>query len=508
MPTSHPAPPQAATLAAPDTSTNLPRVLNLPQAISIVVGTVVGSAIFLVPSEMTQAVGSAPLVALALLVGGLLSLAGAMTYAELGARRPSTGGEYIYLRDAYGDRLAFLYMWTWFAVAKPASIASVTSGLARTLAQLPALHFLDAPIPHLPILYSQLLAIAATWLVTGLNCLGIRRAGDFQLALTLFKITLILAVIAVCFSADHSLGAGPANFATHFTAHVISGTSASTSPISLAAKLTGFMVALIAALWAYDGWNDLTMVAGEVRNPARNLPIALVGSILGVGVLYLLTTAAIEWVLPAAAIAASPRPGITAVAHITAHWHFLQPTLTHPSLTAWPITLLTLGMALGILVGLNGTVMSGARVPFAASRDGLFFHALARIHPRFQSPANALLVQAALSTLLLLAIGRFQQLFELAIFAEWLFYCITATTVFVFRHRERSATQAAAPLIAYDGPTYQVPGYPVVPALFVLASAALLLDSYLTNLRDSLLGTALILLGLPLYQYFRKPRPE
>jgi APA family basic amino acid/polyamine antiporter len=526
VPASQPTASQPSTAAPAGHATQpdqIPRVLNLAQASSVVVGTVVGSAIFLVPSEMTQAVGSAPLVALALIVGGLLSLAGAATYAELGARRPSTGGEYVYLRDAYGDRLAFLYMWTWFAVAKPASIASVTSGLARTLAQLPALHFLGSPVLHTPVLYSQLLAIAATWLVTGINCLGIRKAGDFQLSLTLLKLALILAVVAVCFSAGSHFGAGPANFSTRFP-HATGG-------------IAGFMVALVAALWAYDGWNDLTMVAGEVRNPARNLPIALIGSILGVAALYLLTTAAIQWVLPASTIAASPRPGITAVAQVSSHWtfthaaahataastaantaaHALANSATSALATpTWPITLLTLGMAVGILVGLNGTVMSGARVPYAASRDGLFFHALARVSPRFQSPANALLVQASLSTLLLLAIGRFQQLFELAIFSEWLFYCITATTVFVFRRREaatrqsalQSALQPASPHpfepYAEQAATYQVPGYPVVPALFCLASAALLWYSYQANLRDSLIGTALILLGLPLYEFFRR----
>ena len=406
----------------------LARELNLAHALSVVVGTVVGSAVFLVPSQMMAAAGSVPLVVLAWVLGGLLSLAGALCYAELGAARPQAGGEYIYLRDAYGPRTAFLYMWTWFAIAKPASIASVTSGLALTLAQLPAFAFLDAPIPHLPILWSQLLAIAATWAITGLNCLGIRKAGDFQLALTSLKLLLILGVVAACTFGTSASAIG-ANFHTRL-------------PQSLGG-MGGFMVALIAALWAYDGWNDLNMVAGEVRSPRRNLPTALVAGTLGAGALYLAVTAAIQRVLPAAAIAATPRPAALALSHVAGHWS---------------IVLLTLGMAVGVLVGLNGTVMSGARVPYAAARDGLFFAALARVHPRFHSPVNALLVQGGLATLLLLAIGRFQQLFELAIFSEWLFYALTATTVFVFRRR---AGESPSP--------FRTPGYHVVPALFVAA---------------------------------------
>ena len=165
----------------------------------------------------------------------------------------------------------------------------------------------------------------------------------------------------------------------------------------------GFMVALIAALWAYDGWNDLTMVAGEVKQPQRNLPIALVAGVGIVGVLYMLTNAAIQYILPAAAIAASPRPALAALSVVAG---------------SWGAGVVSIGMALSIVVTLNGTTMSGARVPFAAARDGLFFARMAHIHPRFQSPSTSLVVQAWLSTLLLLLVGRFQELFELAIFAR------------------------------------------------------------------------------------------
>jgi len=438
-------------------------VLGVSQATAVVVGTIIGSGIFLVPQEMMRAVGSSSLVYLAWAVGGLLSLFGAMTYAELGAMIPDTGGEYVYLRGAYGDFSAFIYMWTWFALAKPASIASVTTGLARTLTIFPALRWLDGVALRAPLLvrWSQIFAILATWLITGLNYLGMKKAGEFQLVFTWLKGLLIVVIAVVCFSA-------PAGSWKHLTSgfHGAEG------------GFAGFMIALIAALWAYDGWNDLTMVAGEVKQPERNLPIALIAGLFIVGGLYVITNVAIEYVLPAAQIAASPRPAVAALSLVTG-----------PKGAA----LVSAAMAFSIFVTLNGTIMSGARVPYAAARDRLFFKHMGDMNPRFQSPSTSLVVQALLATALLLAVGRFQQLFELAIFAEWLFYMITATTVFVYRKRHP------------DWPRpYRVWGYPVLPALFIAAAAVLLVYSYAANFRNSLMGTAVILLGIPLYVYIRR----
>ena len=429
------------------------------------VGTIIGSGIFLVPQEMMRATGSSGLVYLAWIAGGLLSLFGAMTYAELSTLQPYAGGEYVYIRGVYGDLPAFLYMWTWFAVAKPASIASVTTGLARTLAIFPALHWLDGTAFHagIAVTWSQVFAIAATWLMTGLNYLGIRKAGDFQLVFTWLKGVLIVLIAGICFG---SMAGHWGNFATRF--------------VGAHGGFGGFMIALIAALWAYDGWNDLTMVAGEVRNPGRSLPIALIAGLGIVGVLYMATNAAIQYILPASQIAASPRPAVTALQAITG---------------PWGAGLVSVAMAVSIFVTLNGTIMSGARVPFAAARDGLFFRRMADVHPRFQSPSTSLIVQALLTTGLLLAVGRFQQLFELAIFAEWLFYLITATTIFIYRRRET------------DKKIYHVWGYPVIPALFIAAAAVLLVYSYAENLRNSLIGTGIILLGVPLFLMFRNAQP-
>jgi APA family basic amino acid/polyamine antiporter len=442
---------------------DLPRVLGVSHATAIVVGTIIGSGVFLVPHEMMRATGSAGTVYLAWIVGGLLSLFGAMTYAELSALLPYAGGEYVYIRGVYGDLPAFLYMWTWFAVAKPASIASVTTGLARILAIFPSFAWLAGdvfPGSRFPLLWSQVFAVAITWLITGLNYLGIKKAGDFQLVFTWLKGVLIAVIVVFCFGA-HS--GAVANFARHFN--------------GAAGGFGGFMIALIAALWAYDGWNDLTMVAGEVRQPERSLPIALIAGLGIVGVLYMATNAAIQYVLPAAQIAASPRPAVAALSIVTG---------------SAGGALVSVAMAVSILVTLNGTIMSGARVPYAAARDGLFFRRMGDVHPRFASPAFSLVVQALLTTALLLAVGRFQQLFELAIFAEWLFYMITATTIFAYRRRVKASH------------TYRVWGYPAVPALFIAAAAVLLVYSYAENWRNSLIGTAVILAGLPLYGWFER----
>ena len=443
-------------------SADLPRVLGASQAIAIVVGTVIGSGIFLVPSEMMRDVGSSSLVYLAWIVGGILSLFGAMTYAELGSMLPYAGGEYVYLRGAYGDTTAFLYMWTWFAVAKPGSIASISVGLARTLEFFPAFHWLGVPIAgaHFQLYWSQVFAIAVVWLITGLNYLGIKKAGDFQLAFTALKGVLILVVVVFCFV---SASGSWSNFSTALP-HATGG-------------LGGFMLALIATLWAYDGWTDLSMVAGEVCQPGRNLPIALIGGLMAVGVLFMATNAAIQYILSAAQIAASERPAVAAL------------TVAAGSGGAG---LVAAAMTISIFVTLNGTTMSGARVPFAAARDGLFFRRFADIHPRFQSPSTSLVVQGLLSSVLLLFLSRFQQLFELTVFAEWLFYMLAASTVFVYRHKSPHMPRP-----------YKVWGYPLLPAIFVMCAAAVLVSSYAGNLKGSLIGTALILAGLPVLALLR-----
>jgi APA family basic amino acid/polyamine antiporter len=443
----------------------LARDLKLSHAGAIVVGTIIGSGIFLVPSEMMQAVGSARMVYLVWLVGGLLSFFGALTYAELGAMKPQAGGEYVYVRDAYGPLAAFLYSWTWFLIAKPASIATITTGLVRILGTFSVFSFFPHPCLSHPfvITYGQLVAIAAAVLVSWLNYIGVRRAGDFQFVFTLLKVVIILGIVAVGFSYS---GGGWSNFGTEFT--------------GAKGGVAGFFAALVAALWAHDGWNDLNMVAGEIREPQRNIPLSLIWGVAVVGALYILVNAAVQYVLPAAAVAASERPASDAVALVLGRAGAL---------------LVSAGMAVSMLVTLNGTIMSGARVPFATARDGYFFKAIAEVHPRYRTPAVSIVVQCALAVILLLIGGSFRQFFSLAIFAEWLFYMIAGSTLFVFRRREPLAERP-----------YRVWGYPVVPAIFVAVSAALLYYTFTDNLANSTWGCVAILAGVPVFYFFARRR--
>ena len=339
----------------------LPRCLTATHATAIVVGIIIGSGIFLVPREMMAAVGSARTVYIVWIAGGLLSLFGAMSYAELAAMKPRVGGEYAFLYDGYGPLPAFLYTWTWTLIAKPASIATIAAGLMRVLGTFSALSFLTHPaVGHL--LWSQVLAIVATWLITLLNIVSTRESANVQTALTWLKVLMIIVIAGLCFTAIHA--GSWHNFAGTFT--------------GARGGFTGFMVALVAALWAYDGWSDVTQMAGEVKDPQRSLPLALVGGVAIVAALYMLTNAAIQYVLPAAAIAAADRPAADALRIVAGNLG---------------AGLVSIGMAVSICATFVGSSLSGARVPFAAAQDRLFPPALAAIHPRFRTPWASLVLQ-------------------------------------------------------------------------------------------------------------------
>lgn len=456
-----------ATEAAPKPAPDLLRELNLWHAIAIVAGTIIGSGIFRVQGVMMREVGSAGLVYLVWIVGGLLSFAGALTYAELGAIKPWAGGEYVYVRDAYGGLLGFLYAWTWFLIAKPASIATVTTGIVDVLGTFPSLSFLGSHLFTLrlstssafEVTWGTFVAIGATIVISALNYIGVRRAGSFQLVLTTLKVGMIVAIMFIGFTASQGT---LANFHTTF--------------LGARGGMAGFMAALTAALWAYDGWNDLNMVSGEIKDPGRTIPIALIGGVALVAFLYMGMNAAVQYVLPAITIAGSKVPAALA---------------TQAAIGPLGAALVSAGMAFSMFVTLNGTIMSGGRVPFAVARDGYFFKALAEVHPRFHTPSLALVVQAVLAIVLLFVGGAFQDLFSLAIFAEWLFYMIAASTIFVFRVREPDTPRP-----------YRTWGYPVVPALFIMAATVLLYFTFKENLRNSIAGVLVILAGVPVYLYF------
>lgn len=439
----------------------LPRVLTATHATAIVVGIIIGSGIFLVPREMMAAVGNSRTVFAVWITAGLLSLFGAMSYAELAAMRPRVGGEYAFLHEAYGPLTAFLYTWTWTIIAKPASIASLSAGLIRVLGTFAAFSFLVRPA-YAHLLWGQIFAITVTWLITLLNIVSTRNSANVQTALTWLKVLMIVVIAGFCFSSvQHG---NWHNFATGFT--------------GARGGFAGFMIALTAALWAYDGWSDVSQMAGEVKDPQRSLPLALVGGVLTVGALYMLTNAAIQYIFPAAVIAHSERPAVDALQFVAGHFG---------------ASLVSIGMAVSICATFVGSSLSGARIPFAAARDGIFPRKLAAIQPRFHTPANALILQAVISSLLLLAVGRFQALFSLAIFSEWLFYALTTATLFVFRVREPNALRP-----------YRVHGYPFVPALFILAALVLLVFSFMDQPRNSIAGAIVILCGVPVYFFTQR----
>ena len=438
--------------------TSLVRELGLSHAASVVVGVVIGSGIFLVPSEMIQAAGSARLVYLAWIVAGIFSFFGAATYAELGAMKPQAGGEYVYIRDAYGPLAGFLCGWTWTIVVKPSSLAAISTGIVQILSNFSALSFLALPNRRLAV-PGQLIAIGVVILISAINYVGIRRAGNFQLAFTALKIVLIIAISAIAFS-------------SHGTWSHFAGTYAAAT-----GGIVGFILAVKAALWAYDGWSDLNMVAEEVRDPQRNIPLALIGGLIAVGCLYMLVNAAVQFALPPAAVAASFSPMSDAV-----RASFVGPAA---------VVVVSAAMIVSLITTLNGVAMSGARMTFAMSRDGNFFRGLAKVHPRFHTPYVAIAIQCVLSIGFLLVGGNFRQLFTLALFAEWLSYVTASTALFVFR---RSGSFPARP--------FRIWGYPLAPALFIVASAALLYYTFISNLHYSALGSLVILAGIPVYYAF------
>jgi len=437
----------------------LVRDLGAAHAASIVVGVVIGSGIFLVPTEMIQAAGSARLVYLAWIVGGIFSFFGAVTYAQLGAMKPEAGGEYVYIRDAWGPLAGFLTGWTWTLVIKPTSLAAISVGIVRILANLPALAFLSRRAGPLPLTLGQLVAMGFVLFVSLVNYIGVRRAGNFQLAFTALKIVLIVAIAALAFSADGSWA--------HFSEHYAGATGG----------IRGFVAAVAAALWAYDGWSDLNMVAEEVRNPERTIPQALVWGLLAIGALYMLVNAAVEYALPPSAVAQSSS--------------VMSDAVRASFLGVAAAVVVSSAIVVSLTTSLNGVAMSGSRMAFALARDGNFFRSLAAVHPRFHTPHVAIAVQALLSAGFLLVGGNFRQLFTLALFAEWLSYMAASAALFVFRAERREGERRPG-----------IWGFPLAPALFILASAALLYYTFTSNLEYSVLGSLIILAGIPFYYGF------
>ncbi len=437
----------------------LKRDLGVWGAAAIVVGTVIGSGIFLVPKKMVLSVGSAEMVFFVFVFGGLLSLAGALTYAELAAMMPEAGGEYAYLREAYGPFYAFVYGWTQLWVAKSGSIASLATAFFIYLANFfPGLETTIFSSSWLEIKSGQLLAMAVIAALGFLNYFGVKVGGGVQVGVTILKVALIGLIIGV----GLTFGGGTvANYTTSIPA--------STGGIA------GFFAALVAALWAYDGWNNVSMVSSEIKNPQRNLPIALIVGTLTVMAIYLGANLAYFYVLPAEVVASSDRVAAEMMRRI---WD--APGANAVSIAAM----------ISIFAALNGSILSGARVPFAMARDKLFFSSIATVHPKYFTPANSIMLLSVWSMLFVLT-GRYDQLFTCVIFASWILYGMATASVLVLR---RKRPDLARP--------YKTLGYPFVPIVFVLVAGALIVSTLLESPRESLLGLGIIAIGIPFYRHW------
>src|SRR3954468_13153195 len=442
--------------------TELQRELGTWAAASIVVGTVIGSGIFLVPKTMINAVGTPSLVFVVWVVGGFLSMAGALSYAELSAALPEAGGEYAYLREAYGPLWGFLYSWTQLWVAKSGSIATLATAFFIYLSNFfPFLNgvFYTLPLPlgphggPLQLQFGQLFGIVLILLLAWLNYYGVKVGGNVQVTVTIVKVALIAAIVL----AGLILGSAHAPIA-----------GAAIVPLTF----SGFIAALVAALWAYDGWNNVSMVSSEIRNPQRNLPLALIGGTATVIAIYLLANWAYFHVLTAGEVGNADRVASD----------MMRKIVGNSGANAVAIAAL-----ISIFAALNGSILSGSRVPYAAAREGYFFRSIGIVHPRFHTPAVSIWVLSAWACVLVLS-GKYDDLFNLVIFASWILYGMTAAAVLVLRRKQPNLHRP-----------YRTLGYPVIPVLFVLGATILVLQTAWSRPRESAIGIVLICVGIPFY---------
>ena len=447
----------------------LRRVLGFWTATAVVVGTVIGSGIFLVPSDMVQSVGSPAMVFVVWIVGGALTLSGSLTFGELSAAMPEAGGGYAYLKTAFGPLFSFMFGWTTAWVAEPASLAALATGFCRYLADFfPALETvwwtIRLPIGPgggpLDIRYAQLLGICVLAIVAAINYAGVQIGGRVQVALTSLKVAILAAIIATGLLWGHPAGE---TMRQATPAHP-GGTA-------------GFFAALVAALWAYDGWSNSTYIGSEIDKPGRNLPRSLfIGSLITIAI-YVLANWAYFSVLSGPEAAQSSRLAADMMRKIAG-----------PKGAA----AISIAAMISIFGALNGSLLANSRVPFALARDGFFFRSVARIHPRYRTPSGSILFLGAWSCVLILS-GRYSELYTMVIFPSWILYAMTAASIIVLR---RSRPDLPRP--------YRAWGYPVVPVLFVLVSGALLYSTLQTSPRESGIGMLLMLAGLPFYFHWRR----
>lgn len=443
-------------------SKELVRGLSLVDAVAIVIGSTLGTGVFLKTATMSTLVGNPWIVLLVWIVAGLLSFAGALAYAELGSLMPNAGGEYVYLREGYGDIWAFLYGWMRFWIGSPGSVAAYSVG---------AMTFLSGAVDLSVVGGKGIAAVIVIAFFCALNCFNIAFGGRLNAIMSGLKLVIILGLsVGVLFFTK-------AGSFEHFSQRA--------PGMDGFAGWAAFGSATLAALWAYDGWNNLPMVGGEIKNPQRNIPLALgVGMIIILGI-YLLTNTAYFYGLPFSEILTSNSDAYPTALPVgsKAAMSFLGES---------GIAILSGAFVFSALGAMNGSIMTGARVPYAMAKDGLFFKQLATINNVTRVPVRAIIVQSLVSMLLALS-GTFDELTNYVVFASWIFYAMVTSVVFVMRKR---APDAQRP--------YRTLGYPLVPIIFIVLAILLLVNTVIASPKASSIGLALILSGVPFYFLFKK----
>ncbi|MFZ0861780.1 MAG: amino acid permease [Candidatus Sulfotelmatobacter sp.] len=444
------------------------RGLGLWSATAIVIGDTIGTGVFLVTSDMARAVGSATLVFVAWIVGGLLVLCGAFCYAELGAAFPKAGGPYVYLNRGLGPLWGFLFGWMSSFLERPVAMATLAAGFLRFAGFL--FPIVDTPLfrGHLgsydfPFTAAQPLAALVVLAVTAINYLSVRLGGAIQVLLTCLKMgTIVVIVIAgVFFGRQHAIEAAP--LVTHWGWGTIGAV----------------LTALVPAMWAYNGFNDLGDLGEEILHPQKNIPVAIILGLLTVGGLYLLANVIYFHTLSFPQIASSPHVASDVVRSFAGSRG-----------AAW----LTVAMAVSALGALHVVVLTGARIPYAMARDGVFFQFAKRIQPSFHTPSGALIFLGCVAALLALT-GTFEELYSLFVFAVWIFFALTAIAVFRLRRTEPGLPRP-----------YRAWGYPWTPLIFLLAAVALTINLWMVRPVRSSLGLLVIVAGIPFFYWWRKAR--
>ncbi len=430
----------------------LSRELSLFDTINLVIGTIIGSGIFLVPSEIARAVWTSGWMLAVWIIGGVLTMLGALSLAELGAAMPEAGGIYSFITRAFGRLPGFLCGWMLFTVATSGSIATLAAAFPI---------YLGAFVPLTPTT-TKVAGIAAIALLTWINAIGVKNGARVGNVLTALKVGGLVVMVAVIF-----LLPGPTKAAAAATAAAATPLPAGRAPVAAVG------VALVAVLWAYEGWHDVSFAAGELKNPQKNFPRAVIGGVAIVVGLYLLANLAYLKILTPAEIAATDKVALLAMTRVTGEWGG---------------KLLTAAILCSMLGAMNALILAGPRAYYQMAKDRLFFERVSRVHPRWRTPVESLVFQGLWSAFLVLFIGGFSQLFTYVIFGGWIFYALAVLSVVALRRKEPGLARP-----------FRVPGYPFVPIVFALTAGAIVVNTLIQTPRTSLIGLAFIGLGVPVY---------